>query len=221
MLSVIANAAALGFMINAGDRRLNFASPHVCMSAQPALVELVRSTLSAQPGFVPKGAGAGVGVTLEDLCDLIEDDPLLADSVLGRLGKLGVLSSVDDFGTGHSSLSNLQSLPVSEVKIDKSFVQGMIDNDAAATIVRSIVSLGHNLGLKVVAEGVESEREQALLSEMGCDLGQGYLYGKPMTGDDVIELLSGPALELVAGTDVDGDTSADGGGGEASGGAAG
>jgi len=109
------------------------------------------------------------------------DDPVLARGVLGRLGLFGVRSSVDDFGTGHSSLSNLQSLPVSAVKIDRSFVQAMAAGDeAAATIVRSIVSLGHNLGLEVVAEGVETNEAMTRLSLFGCDRGQGHLFGRAM-----------------------------------------
>lgn len=128
----------------------------------------------------------GRHVTLELTETQVMDDPTLAHSVLGRLGELGVSSSVDDFGTGHSSLSNLQSLPVSEVKIDRSFVQAMTDNDeAAAAIVRSIVSLGHNLGLDVVAEGVETNDALTALSLLGCDRAQGYLFAKPMPADEL------------------------------------
>ena len=128
----------------------------------------------------------GRHVTLELTETQVMDDPTLAHSVLGRLGELGVSSSVDDFGTGHSSLSNLQSLPVSEVKIDRSFVQAMTDNDEAATaIVRSIISLGHNLGLDVVAEGVETNDALTALSLLGCDRAQGYLFAKPMPADQL------------------------------------
>ena len=104
----------------------------------------------------------------------VMDDPLLAHGVLDRLRSLGIRSSVDDFGTGHSSLSNLQSLPLSEIKIDKSFVLAMGDGDeAAATIVKSIVALGQNLGLDVVAEGVETPSAMTRLAMLGCDYAQG------------------------------------------------
>ncbi|MEM8707099.1 MAG: EAL domain-containing protein, partial [Actinomycetota bacterium] len=82
-------------------------------------------------------------------------------------------------------LSNLQSLPVSEVKIDKSFVQDMTDNEAAAAIVRSIVSLGHNLGLSVVAEGVETNEAMTSLALLHCDRAQGYLFARPLPLDEL------------------------------------
>jgi len=141
---------------------------------EPGLVDSIRSRLESAD--LP-----GHHITLELTETQVMDDPVLARGVLGRLGLFGVRSSVDDFGTGHSSLSNLQSLPVSEVKIDRSFVQAMAAGDeAAATIVRSIVSLGHNLGLEVVAEGVETNEAMTRLSLFGCDRGQGHLFGRAM-----------------------------------------
>ena len=140
-----------------------------------------------EPGFVDGVAAAlerhaipGDRLTLELTETQVMDDPLLADTVLGRLGQLGVRSSVDDFGTGHSSLSDLHSLPISELKIDTGFIQTMSDNDSAATIVRSIISLGHNLGLSVVAEGVEHNEAMTTLSLLGCDAAQGFHFAHPM-----------------------------------------
>lgn len=135
----------------------------------------------------------------------IMDEAAGAPPVLTRLSNLGVSLSIDDFGTGYSSLARLRDLPVSEIKIDKRFVTGAVGSESDRVIVRSIIDLGHNLGLKVVGEGVETEREQALLTDMGCDLGQGYLYGKPMLAHELIALVSAPPLQLVAGTDVDAD----------------
>ena len=140
-----------------------------------------------EPGFVD-GVGEalerhgipGSFLSLELTETQMMDDPLLADTVLGRLRQLGVRSSVDDFGTGHSSLSDLQSLPISELKIDTSFIQSMTDNDGAATIVRSVISLGHNLGLTVVAEGVEDNDAMTSLSLLGCDRAQGFLFSRPV-----------------------------------------
>ena len=151
-----------------------------------------------EPGFVDGVSEAlerhgipGNALTLELTETQVMDDPLLADTVLGRLRQLGVRSSVDDFGTGHSSLADLQRLPISEVKIDASFVHGMTDNDAAATIVRSVISLGHNLGLSVVAEGVEHNDAMTTLSLLGCDRAQGFLFARPMPIDALSAHLAG------------------------------
>ncbi len=110
----------------------------------------------------------------------IMDDPARAQNTLERLSNMGFALSIDDFGTGYSSLAYLKRLPVDELKIDKSFVMKMAQDQDDAKIVRSTVDLGHNLGLRVVAEGVESEEVWFLLRQMGCDQGQGYFMGKPM-----------------------------------------
>lgn len=94
-----------------------------------------------------------------------------------RIRDIGV--SIDDFGTGHSSLRELQRMPFSEMKIDQSFVMNMVENKDSAVIVNAIVDLGHNLGLKVVAEGIDDTRIWQLLAEKGCDCGQGYYIAKP------------------------------------------
>jgi diguanylate cyclase (GGDEF)-like protein/PAS domain S-box-containing protein len=102
-----------------------------------------------------------------------------AEDTLQRLHAIGVQISVDDFGTGYSSLTYLKRLPVQEIKIDKSFVTDMATNRDGAAIVRSTIDLGHNLGLKVVAEGVEDEKTAALLGEYGCDFIQGFHIARP------------------------------------------
>jgi diguanylate cyclase (GGDEF)-like protein len=99
---------------------------------------------------------------------------------LGRLRALGVRLSVDDFGTGATSLANLRQLPVDEVKIDDRFVQGMATDASDLAIVRAVISLARALGLSAVAEGVESELTLELLEEMGCEVGQGYLFSRPL-----------------------------------------
>jgi diguanylate cyclase (GGDEF)-like protein len=101
-------------------------------------------------------------------------------AVLEGLHELGVCLSVDDFGTGYSSLSHLRNLPVTELKIDKSFVMTMTVNDQDAVIVRALVELGRSLGLRTVAEGVESADAQEMLRNYGCDEGQGYLFSRPV-----------------------------------------
>ncbi len=100
-----------------------------------------------------------------------------------RLRNIGV--AIDDFGTGHSSLRELQRMPFSELKIDKSFVTDAPNNKDCEVIMNSIINLGHNLGLKVIAEGIEDERTWTLLQEKGCDYGQGYFIGHPMSASDL------------------------------------
>jgi diguanylate cyclase (GGDEF)-like protein len=108
-------------------------------------------------------------------------DPERALPVLRRLHALGVTLAVDDFGTGYSSLAYLRQLPVDEVKIDKSFVLGMGTDLGDMAVVRSIVELGHSLGLTVVAEGVEDDAARDQLVSMGCDIAQGYLISRPLS----------------------------------------
>jgi diguanylate cyclase (GGDEF)-like protein len=108
------------------------------------------------------------------------EDPTRALRMLDAISALGVCLSIDDFGTGYSSLSHLARMPVDEVKIDRSFVQGLESNPEFAPVVRAAIDMGHGLGLKVVAEGIETEAAADRLREFGCDVGQGYLYAKPM-----------------------------------------
>jgi diguanylate cyclase (GGDEF)-like protein len=108
------------------------------------------------------------------------EDPTRALRMLDAIAALGVSLSIDDFGTGYSSLSHLARMPVHEVKIDRSFVQGLESDPEFAPVVRSAIDMGHGLGLKVVAEGIETDVAAARLREFGCDVGQGYLYAKPM-----------------------------------------
>lgn len=109
--------------------------------------------------------------------------PAEALEVLNVLDRMGVILSIDDFGTGYSSLSYLSKLPVDEIKIDKSFVLAMLQDKHAAVIVRSTIDLGHNLGKKVVAEGVETSEMWDQLLDWGCDTAQGYYMSKPLPAD--------------------------------------
>jgi EAL domain-containing protein (putative c-di-GMP-specific phosphodiesterase class I) len=109
---------------------------------------------------------------------------------LNRLHALGCRISIDDFGTGYSSLAYLSELPVDELKIDRSFVMGMIDRKGDAAIVRSTIDLGHNMGLTVVAEGVETEAMLDRLTDMGCDVAQGYLISRPLAAAALEEWLA-------------------------------
>ncbi|AFY21565.1 bifunctional diguanylate cyclase/phosphodiesterase [Pseudomonas sp. UW4] len=110
---------------------------------------------------------------------LMEDISTAAQHLLS-LRRSGALIAIDDFGTGYSSLSYLKSLPLDKIKIDKSFVQDLLDDDDDATIVRAIIQLGKSLGMQVIAEGVETAEQEAYIISEGCHEGQGYHYSKPL-----------------------------------------
>jgi EAL domain-containing protein (putative c-di-GMP-specific phosphodiesterase class I) len=133
---------------------------------------------------------AGHGLTAESLELEITESAVMADpahalDLLLRLHEMGVKLSIDDFGTGYSSLAYLHRLPVNEVKIDKSFIIGLSGGSDGAAIARSIIDLGHNLGLIVVAEGVEDDATYRLLAGMACDLAQGYYLSRPVSAQDL------------------------------------
>jgi EAL domain-containing protein (putative c-di-GMP-specific phosphodiesterase class I) len=155
MLSVAVNLSARGIL-------------------EDGLTETVAHLLAAHD--VPADA-----LTLEITESAIVGRPARALTVLRRLRELGVRLSLDDFGTGYSSLSYLRELPVQAVKIDKSFVSRMQTQESDATIVRSIIDLAGNLGLEVVAEGVEDRDACDRLADLGCDFVQGFYLAPPMT----------------------------------------
>lgn len=149
-----------------------------------------------------------IGVTpdkleLEITESAIMGDPQRAIRTLSLIRDLGVRFAIDDFGTGYSSLAYLKKLPVTSIKIDKSFIKNMeLDRDDSI-IVRSIIDLGHNLGLKVVAEGVETREAQEMLYSFDCDEVQGYYYSRPIPADAVTRYLQKPPLELKPNTSAD------------------
>jgi EAL domain-containing protein (putative c-di-GMP-specific phosphodiesterase class I) len=108
---------------------------------------------------------------------------------LKLLHEAGVRLSLDDFGTGYSSLSHLRDFPVDVVKIDRSFIAKMVDEPEIASIVTAVIDLSASLDLEVVAEGIETPEQEALLREKSCDMGQGYLFGRAVAGDEVPLLL--------------------------------
>jgi EAL domain-containing protein (putative c-di-GMP-specific phosphodiesterase class I) len=116
----------------------------------------------------------------------IMQDPSHALASLQALHEMGVQLSIDDFGTGYSSLAYLKKLPVQELKIDRSFVMNL-DRDADdLNIVRSTIDMAHHMGLRVVAEGVETESVAGRLRSLGCDDAQGYLFSRPLLADDFL-----------------------------------
>jgi EAL domain-containing protein (putative c-di-GMP-specific phosphodiesterase class I) len=157
-------------------------SPNSLLDAElPEVVAL----LLAQTGNSPHT------LTLEITESTILADPAGSTATLERLHALGVKLSIDDFGTGYSSLGRLRELPIHEVKIDKSFVQGIANDHRDRAVVRSAVQLGHALDLEVVAEGVEDDETYAYLAQEGCDTVQGYLLSRPLPPDRFEEWLAG------------------------------
>ena len=116
---------------------------------------------------------------------VVMNNPQQSIKVLNRLDALGIEIAVDDFGTGYSSLSYLKLLPLSKLKIDKSFIMDMIESDDDAMIVRSTIDLAHNLGMQVIAEGIENKEILELLSILQCELGQGYYISRPIIDEDL------------------------------------
>jgi EAL domain-containing protein (putative c-di-GMP-specific phosphodiesterase class I) len=131
-------------------------------------------------------------------------DTARALNMLQSLRGVGMRLSIDDFGTGYSSLAYLKRLPVQEIKIDRSSVIDLAQNRDDAVIVRSTIDLGHNMGLAVVAEGVEDQQTWDLLKAWGCDLAQGYFISRPVPAEELLPWLSAwrakhvPAAALVA-----------------------
>jgi predicted signal transduction protein with EAL and GGDEF domain len=137
---------------------------------------------------------AGNGITSEYLTLEITENAVMANpadaiAILHKLDRMGITLAIDDFGTGYSSLAHLRQLPVDEIKIDKSFVIDMEENENDAVIVRSIIDLAHNLGLKVVAEGVHTKDAWDSLTILGCDHSQGYYLSRPLPADGLFRWL--------------------------------
>jgi diguanylate cyclase (GGDEF)-like protein len=136
--------------------------------------------------LLQRHAAPAGALCLEITESAIMDDPARAQYTLERLHEMGLRLAIDDFGTGYSSLAYLKRLPVQELKIDKSFVMQMERDSDDAKIVRSTVDLAHNLGLSVVAEGVETASHWRTLRGLDCDLAQGYLIARPLPADDFL-----------------------------------
>ena len=148
----------------------------------PNLLNLIKELISTS-AFEPSR------LILELTESAVMTDTKKAFDSLSKLDKMGVRLSIDDFGTGYSSLEYLKRLPVDELKIDRSFVIDMVTSKNDAAIVRSTIDLAHNLGLNVVAEGVENQHVLDLLIEMECDTIQGYLTSRPLPAEDILEFL--------------------------------
>ena len=117
----------------------------------------------------------------ESTLQLIETSPRL----LNEIKAMGVTIAIDDFGTGYSSLSVLKTLPIDRLKIDRSFIRDIPADANDVALVEAIVGMSHTLGLQIVAEGVETEDQLALLQKLGCEFGQGYLFSRPLPADEL------------------------------------
>jgi EAL domain-containing protein (putative c-di-GMP-specific phosphodiesterase class I) len=106
-----------------------------------------------------------------------------------ELSAMGIRFAVDDFGTGYSSLQHLHRLPISTVKIDRSFVQRLCDVSSSYPIVKAIIAVGHSMKMEVIAEGVEQEEQRLILDRLGCDGMQGYLFAKPVSPEEITKLV--------------------------------
>jgi EAL domain-containing protein (putative c-di-GMP-specific phosphodiesterase class I) len=139
------------------------------------------------PGYLANAMGAdpAEGLDIEITESVMMEDIDGCIDVLWRLREMGVGVALDDFGTGYSSLSYIARLPATTLKIDKSFVAAMVADAGRLAIVRAVVSLAHSLGMKVVAEGVETVEQHQQLAALGCDCCQGYYFAQPMSADDL------------------------------------
>ncbi len=159
------NRPDLAIAVNVSARQLSEAD------FVPRLTQLVSA--------LPRGS-----LTLEITESLLIDDPDHTAATLAALDDVGIRISLDDFGTGYSSLSNLSTLPIHQLKIDRSFVAGLGDRPESEALVSGIINLGHGLELEVVAEGVETEQQARRLERLDCDFAQGYYFGRPAPWND-------------------------------------
>jgi diguanylate cyclase (GGDEF)-like protein/PAS domain S-box-containing protein len=164
----------------------------ICQITDASLVDQVRDALS--DAELP-----AANLVLEITESTLIENPHLVSSVLSELMALGVTVQLDDFGTGYSSLRVLHDFPGDTLKIDRTFVDTMIDRPESHTIIRSIVVLAHNLGLRVIAEGIENTAQLHALSALDCEYGQGYHFAHPLPSEEIESLLA--SGHLLSGSD--------------------
>jgi EAL domain-containing protein (putative c-di-GMP-specific phosphodiesterase class I) len=182
---VIDKAAA----VLAGWDRQNGGQAVDCyFSVNVSAIQLVRDDIAAvvRQALAAHNIG-GERLMIELTESAIIGDPDLALSVLSELKALDTRIAMDDFGTGYSNLAYLQRLPIDVLKIDRSFVEHMVEDRDKVAIVRTIQSLAEVLGMRSTAEGVETADQARLLSALGCDFGQGFLFARPMDGATALE----------------------------------
>jgi len=165
---------------------------HVAVNVSPKQFE--RGDIAEELAQVIEATGVAPGrLQLEVTESVIIQEPESVAATLQRIAATGASVALDDFGTGYSSLVHLKRFPVDILKIDRSFVSDLEGESENTTIARAIVNLAHSLGMRVVAEGIESEAQFARLQALGCDFGQGYLIGAPVSADAATRWLAGGA----------------------------
>jgi PAS domain S-box-containing protein len=177
-------------------------SPPLTMSVNITPKEFVQSDLASEIGKTLQQTGVDPScIQLEIVETIAMGDAEKSGQVLSQLKALGVRLSIDDFGTGYSSLSRLRRIPVDTLKIDRAFIMNMHTDSESREIVRVIIMLAHNLGLKVVAEGTEIEEHIKLLKELNCEMAQGYHFSRPADDQAMLKLLAGnsSAVAVAAG----------------------
>jgi EAL domain-containing protein (putative c-di-GMP-specific phosphodiesterase class I) len=194
----VALAERFGLVTRLGDWVIERACLTAGQWAQRGVNMRVAINLSAQhlrePGLAQRIGQALTRNRIEAsrlTCEITEtlamENTQATQATLAQLGLLGVHLSIDDFGTGYSSLAYLRQLPAKEIKIDRSFVLDLERSGDARAVVDGVVKLAHALGKRVVAEGVETVKQRRILTELGCDELQGYLFAQPMTADDLLQ----------------------------------
>ncbi len=154
-------------------------------------IQLLRDDIVEAVSAALRASGlSGDALKIELTESAVVTNPERARYVFNKLKALGCMIAMDDFGTGYSSLSYLQTLPIDILKIDRSFVDGMLESEDSQNIVRAILSLSSALGMTTVAEGIETEGQMRALALAGCDVGQGYYFDRPLAEDDLIARLS-------------------------------
>ena len=157
----------------------------------PHFIDMLRQALD-DTGAPPER------VELEITESMAMEEPDLLIERLAEIKRTGVSIAIDDFGTGFSSLSYLQRLCVDRLKIDRTFVTEITDAARGSSIAEMVIELGRNLGLSIIAEGVEDERQAQILQALGCPLAQGYLFARPLAPATLIEWLASDALTRAA-----------------------
>jgi EAL domain-containing protein (putative c-di-GMP-specific phosphodiesterase class I) len=162
------------------DRRAGEALP-LYVGVNLSAIQIARDDIASAVGGALRSSGLpGARLTLELTESAIIQDPQRATRALEALKGLDSLIAMDDFGTGYTSLSYLQRLPIDVLKIDQSFVKGMLDDGDSVAIVRAVLSLADALGMSTTAEGIETEELATALTQLGCSVGQGYYFAKPL-----------------------------------------
>ncbi|MFN8579725.1 MAG: EAL domain-containing protein [Gemmatimonadaceae bacterium] len=159
-------------------------APSVSVNLAPRQLEHEALIADLREALSTSGLSAG-RLILEVTESQIMRAPEQARTRLHEIKALGVRVAIDDFGTGYSSLSHLQYFPVDELKIDRTFVSRINDGEREASFIRTMIALARSLGIEVVAEGIEEEAQHESLASLGCDVGQGYLFSRPMSVGDL------------------------------------